>query len=118
MGIDYKCPFCENDNYAEDHRAGDMRECRTCGKPSLVPGGGALGAPTNKPGLKTCPHCAEKDLQPEAKVCKHCGKKIEDSGNGCLFYSAVFCLFIGVFFFPVLIIPGIALGVLVMVLRS
>lgn len=27
--------------------------------------------------LKTCPHCAEKDLQPEAKICKHCGKSLD-----------------------------------------
>ena len=118
MGISYKCSFCENDNYAEDHRAGDMRECRSCGKLTLVPGGGSMGVLSSQPALKTCPHCAEKDLQQEARVCKHCGKKLDDSGFGCLFYSAVFCLFIGAFFFPALILPGIALGILVMVLRS
>lgn len=26
--------------------------------------------------FKTCPYCAEKDLQPEAKTCKHCGKNL------------------------------------------
>lgn len=32
--------------------------------------------------MKTCPHCAESDLQDDAKICKHCGKKLK-KGWGC-----------------------------------
>ena len=38
---------------------------------ALPPRGTAVGR------LKTCPHCAETDLQHDAVVCKHCGKNFQ-----------------------------------------
>lgn len=51
--------------------------------------------------MKTCPHCAETDLQDDAKICKHCGKKIK-SESGCLsfiFMTGIVISVIGGFFF-------------------
>lgn len=113
--VNYRCQYCDQENWTEDSRAGEMRECKHCGKFGLVPSGGKKQ--TTSASLKICPNCAEKDLQPEAKVCKHCGKKV-DSGSGCLMYSTIFCLVIGALLFPPLILPGIAMGILWLILRQ
>jgi uncharacterized membrane protein YvbJ len=67
--------------------------------------------------MKTCPHCAETDLQEDAKVCKHCGKKIS-SGSGCLswIFSAgiVICVIAGFFFWPLWILAEV-LGIIMAV---
>lgn len=109
--LSYKCMHCDQENWTEESYAGEMRDCRHCGKLVKVPG----QKPT-KPGLKTCPHCAETDLQPAAKVCKHCGKKLDGGGQGCLLNLAIICL-IGTLIFPPLIVPGIALGLVWIILR-
>lgn len=45
--------------------------------------------------MKTCPHCAETDLQDDATTCKHCGKDI-GPGSGLVAagqaMSAIGCL--------------------------
>lgn len=62
--------------------------------------------------MKTCPHCAETDLQDEAKVCKHCGKNIKGE-SGCtedIFKGgAVICIIVGFFFWPAWILAAILL---------
>lgn len=113
--INYRCQHCDTENWTEQSWAGELRECRHCGRFGPVP---SLGKTTSSsPTLKVCPYCAEKDLQPEAKVCKHCGKNLE-GGNGCLLYLTVFLLVAGAAIFPPLILPGIALAVLWFIFRS
>lgn len=111
--ISYKCPHCDQENWTEDTKRGTFRDCNHCGRPVQVPG----GQNTTTPGLKTCPYCAETDLQPAAKVCKHCGKKLDGGGHGCLLNLAIICLVAGVLVFPPLILPGIALGLVWIILR-
>lgn len=72
MAIQYVCRFCYQENSVEDHEAGEMRDCIHCKRASNVPGEQKMKVATSK----TCPYCAEKDLQPEAMICKHCGKNL------------------------------------------
>ena len=48
--------------------------------------------------MKTCPFCAEQDLQDEAKVCKHCGKDVAEAEKS--FYNKQISLapIFGIFF--------------------
>jgi uncharacterized protein (DUF983 family) len=63
--------------------------------------------------MKTCPHCAETDLQDDAKICKHCGRKLK-SESGCLSYifmtSIFICIIVGFFFWPAWIL-AVVLGI-------
>lgn len=61
--------------------------------------------------MKTCPFCAETDLQPNAKVCKHCGKDISEAEKpfysrniGCAPVLGVVFLIAGIFFWPLWIL--------------
>lgn len=111
--ISYKCPHCDQENWTEDTKRGTFRDCNHCGWPVQVPGGQKVSAA----GLKTCPHCAETDLQPGAKVCKHCGKSLAE-GAGCLASSAIACLALGVLIFPPLLIVGVVLFLIWFILRE
>jgi hypothetical protein len=66
--------------------------------------------------MKTCPHCAESDLQDDAKICKHCGKKLK--GAGCLAdifkFGIVICAIGGFLYWPLWIL-GIVLAVAILV---
>ena len=66
--------------------------------------------------MKTCPHCAETDLQDDAKICKHCGKKIK-GGSGCLSWIFSFGVFVcvvgGFFFWPLWILAAVLALVMV-----
>ncbi|NJM26888.1 MAG: hypothetical protein HC859_16880 [Bacteroidia bacterium] len=58
--------------------------------------------------MKTCPYCAEPDLQDNAKVCKHCGKSLQKDSTGCatvVFFLFIFaCVVIGFFWWPIWIL--------------
>jgi DNA-directed RNA polymerase subunit RPC12/RpoP len=112
--ISYKCSNCDQENWAEDTKRGTFRDCSHCGRPVQVPGGQV------SPGeaMKTCPHCAEKDLQPGAKVCKHCGKRINNDAGESLFTLAGVCLVAGFLLLPILILPGILLLCVGLVVRA
>lgn len=62
--------------------------------------------------MKTCPHCAESDLQDDAKICKHCGKKLK-KGWGCakdiFMLGVVICVIGGFFFWPLWILAVVLL---------
>jgi uncharacterized paraquat-inducible protein A len=74
MATNHLCPFCNAENWVEDSCVGTSKECKQCGKVSTVYNSKVKKVES---GFKTCPHCAEKDLQPEAKVCKHCGRSVK-----------------------------------------
>lgn len=132
MAMSYNCKFCGHQNWTEESRAGTERACGSCGKISTVPGGAPkdnVGSPLfyspspdysarPKPALKTCPYCAEKDLQPDAKFCKHCRKKLDGSGLGWLGSLAIILMVLGILVFPFCIIPGVILIIIWAVLRS
>lgn len=67
--------------------------------------------------LKTCPHCAETDLQYDAKRCQHCGKKLKgDFGFLTYLYTTgVVILVIGGFAFWPLWILALFLAVAIKV---
>jgi hypothetical protein len=61
--------------------------------------------------MKTCPFCAETDLQDNANVCKHCGKDIAeaekpywDRSIGCATVLGVVFVIAGFFFWPLWIL--------------
>ena len=62
--------------------------------------------------MKTCPLCAETDLQDNAKVCKHCGKDISEAEKpfysrniiGCAPLLGVGFVIAGFFFWPLWIL--------------
>jgi uncharacterized membrane protein YvbJ len=61
--------------------------------------------------MKTCPFCAEPDLQDEAKVCKHCGKDIVEINEsfykkpvGCASTLGILFAIVGVFYWPLWIL--------------
>lgn len=66
--------------------------------------------------MKTCPFCAETDLQDNANVCKHCGRDLDPeaekpfydrnltSGGGCLTVLGVIFVVGGFFFWPLWIL--------------
>jgi len=54
--------------------------------------------------MKTCPFCAEKDLQDDATICKHCGRKISKAEkpfylrySGCAMLFAVIAVVLYIF---------------------
>jgi uncharacterized protein (DUF983 family) len=67
--------------------------------------------------MKTCPHCAETDLQDDAKICKHCGKKVKGERSGCLttifMIGVVICVFAGFAYWPLWILAGVLLLVMI-----
>jgi len=67
------------------------------------------------PVMKTCPFCAEHDLQPEARICKHCGRDITQTGNFLTHKitasgaAGVVCVVLGFVFWPFWILAGVFL---------
>lgn len=61
--------------------------------------------------MKTCPHCAEPDLQDEAKICKHCGRstavlKSYNKPIGWGFLGVIFAI-AGLFYWPLWILAAL-----------
>ena len=61
--------------------------------------------------MKTCPFCAETDLQDNAKVCKHCGKDISEAEKpfysqniGCASALGIVFVIAGFYFWPLWIL--------------
>lgn len=59
--------------------------------------------------MKTCPYCAETDLQNDAKVCKHCGKDIQPFYNKAAGWSFLGVIFVvaGFAFWPLWILAAL-----------
>jgi len=81
------CPNCKNTVVTSELKIGDSFICPKCnqeakyfhgnrGFNSSKTIGENIGTTNSTQSYKTCPYCAEKDLQVDAVVCKHCKRDL------------------------------------------